>query len=141
MKEETKSKIKKGLGTAEATILALNASVQRIDCYNMINEMLKKMNDHKIITEALHPLDVKEKSNFGFEIPENNYHRKVMNSLHDIFENTEHISEKDFSKQDSLIDRCQNIIRNPKVENIIQRFKDKNLRPSYCAEYIFSKLK
>jgi len=102
------------------------------------------MNTFQIIAESInitHPLDNKTQSNFGFDIPENNYHREVMHELHRIFEDENRISEKDFARQDQLKVRCEKIIRNPKVGTIIQRFKDRALRPSYCAECIYSKIK
>ena len=102
-----------------------------------------KLNGYKIITEStnVHPLDSKVKSNFGFDIPEDNYHRQVMRELHNIFEEERHVSEKDFKGQDELIKITEGIVRDLNVEIIIDRFKKDNLRPSYCAECIYSKLK
>jgi len=102
-----------------------------------------KHNGYKILNESLnnnHPLDNRVQGSFC-EMPENNYHRKVMSSLHNILEETKGISEKDFSGQEELVRLSEGIVRDPNVDLIIQRFENDNLRPSYCAECIYSRLK
>jgi len=92
-------------------------------------------NGYKIVSESIgHPLD-------DLLNKPDSYKLKVRNCLWSIFEDTEGISEKDFKGQDDLKDKCEGIIKDPDVEIIIERFETDKLRPQYCAECIYAKLK
>jgi len=96
------------------------------------------MDGYKILTESLsqnndHPLSSLFK--------EESYQTKVRNNLWRIFEDTRGISEKDFKGQEELKKICDGLVIDPNIAIIIERFESDKLRPSYCAECIYSKLK
>ena len=102
------------------------------------------MNGYDLVCEStdIHPLDMRASNKqLDIKVPVDNYHRKVLLKLHGILEDIKSVSEKDFKGQDDLKRISEGIIKDPNVELIIQRFETDKLRPGYCAECIFSKLK
>ena len=92
-------------------------------------------------SEDVHPLDRKNEEQWlGMDIPEDNYHRRVMGALHHIIESERGVSEKDFGGQDAIIAECDRVVRTSAADEIIQRFSAGNYRPTYCAECIFAEI-
>jgi hypothetical protein len=66
---------------------------------------------------AIHPLDRKDKNQWlGMDVPEDNYHRQVMYSLHHIIERAQGVSEKDFQGQDWIRVECDRVVRTPEAD-------------------------
>lgn len=95
----------------------------------------------RIINEdrELHPLDRKSDSpfGFGFNVPENNYFRRVVNCLYNIIERNRGISEKDFKRVDAALVESEDIVRSS--DRFISRCELKQWRPELCAELIWKK--
>jgi hypothetical protein len=70
-------------------------------------------------------------------LPEENYHRQVYRALWGILEDEREVSEKDFTGQDRIKAMCEEIIRSPEAEGMIQRCGDGDMRAALCAEWIF----
>jgi len=94
----------------------------------------------KIASDFIHPLDRKAEG-WGLLIPEENYHKKVKDALHHIFESVDGVSEKDFRGQDELMNRCDGIVRSPSSDEIIRNFERDGCRPKYCAERIYDQMR
>ena len=87
---------------------------------------------------SVHPLDRKAEFNFGIVGPENNYYREVWSSLVKILADKNAISEKSFSARDELHNKVNKLLRIPKVMAIVNHSEERNLRPSFCAEQLYS---
>jgi len=91
---------------------------------------------------SIHPLDRTEQGAWaGLELPEENYHRKVYRALWGILESENQVSEKDFAGQDEIKTQCEEIVRSPEAEEVIQRFAGNGCRPAYCAECIYDQMR
>lgn len=89
----------------------------------------------------VHPLDRTGESSWGgLKIPENNYHRQVLGALWGIIEESKGVSEKDFTGQDEIKAKCDEVIRSPEAEEIVQRFATQGSRPQFCAECIYDRM-
>ena len=104
----------------------------------MVNEKRIAM---RVAASVVHPLDRTDPAWGGLSMPEENYHRRVMGALHGILESEQGISEKDFSRQDELRSETDAVVRDPAVEEVIQRFIADGCRPQYCAECIYDKMR
>ena len=103
----------------------------------MIDLRFNKDIQQQYAPQTAHPLDRKDAGWGGLEMPEDNYHRRVLGALHGILESIRGISEKSFTAQDSLTSECDQIVRRPEIEKVIQRFSTDGKRPEFCAECIY----
>jgi hypothetical protein len=88
----------------------------------------------------MHPLDRKEKSNWGFMIPENNYHRQVLGALTGILAETRGVSEKSFSAYESIMQEAEAEVRSSRNQEQIGKCQANGKRPNYCAELLYGGL-
>lgn len=86
----------------------------------------------------VHPLD-KKQDFAGFQVPDNNQHILVYNSLVHILAEERSISEKDFNNYKIIMQEADDIIRMPEITQFIENMKDK--RPPLCAEIIWEEVK
>ena len=84
-----------------------------------------------------HPLDRETSGGCGITMPENNYHRQVWSRLTQIISDIQHISEKDFAKNDEIHSIVDGLIRSPKGEEMICAFQGVGARPEMCAEGLY----
>jgi len=90
----------------------------------------------------VHPLDLTQEGEWaGLDVPEDNYHRRVYSALWNVLENATGTSEKDFHGQDEIKEMCEEVVRSPEAEEIIQRFQTQGCRPEYCAESIYDQMR
>lgn len=84
---------------------------------------------------AKHPLDRTISGWGGLQVPENNYHQKVLGSLIDVMQDAHQVSEKSFSRMDEIIADAQRLVRDH--DDTVRESELNGVRPAFCAELIF----
>jgi len=99
-----------------------------------------KLDENKFVIDKYGDTLKTDKSWSGLNFPVPEYKTKVKDSLVNIITNERGISEKSFSDYDSVIKEVGDYFKaNDEAVRLIDEFKNKNLRPEYAAEALFSK--
>ncbi len=90
-----------------------------------------------LLEEALtkHPLDRTVSGWGGLQVPEDNYHQKVLGSLIHVMQDAYQVSEKSFGRIDEIIADAQRLTRDH--DDTVRESELNGVRPALCAELIF----